>query len=77
MNWKRVLAVIGLVLILALYAIALISAFSRSPESKTWLMAAVFSSVIIPVVIYAAQLVYRMLKPGDKDKTSDKESNAS
>lgn len=68
MKWKRPLAVIGLVLILSIYAAALIAAFSKNPNARNWLMAAIFSSVIVPVIIYAAQLVYKVLKPEDKNK---------
>ena len=67
MRWKRLLAMVGVVFILAMYVIALISAFSHSPESKNWLMAAIFSSVIIPILLYAAQLVARVIRPDKTD----------
>ncbi len=67
MRWKRLLAVVGVVFILAMYVIALISAFSHSPESKNWLMAAIFSSVVIPILLYAAQLVARVIRPDKTD----------
>lgn len=71
MKWKRPLAIIGLVLILSIYAAALIAAFSKNPNAGNWLMAAVFSSVTVPVTIYAAQLVYKVLKPENKSKKKD------
>ncbi len=67
MKWKRFLAMAGLIFLLAIYAIALISAFSNSPQSKNWLMAAIISSAVIPILIYAAQLVARVLKPEKTD----------
>ncbi|ADL04179.1 hypothetical protein [Lacrimispora saccharolytica] len=67
MKWKRLLALAGLFIILAMYVIALISAFSHSPESKNWLMAAIISSAVIPVLLYAAQLVARVLKTSKSD----------
>lgn len=71
MKWKRTLAVIGLVLICSLYVIAFISEFSHSPESKKWLMAAIYSTVVIPVFLYAAQLVVRIIRPDDKHNDTD------
>ncbi|MFV0239012.1 MAG: hypothetical protein ACK5H4_03090 [Lacrimispora sphenoides] len=68
MKWKRFLAMAGVVLILSMYLIAIISAFSHNPEAKNWLMAAIFSSVVVPVFLYAAQLVARVIRH-DKDKT--------
>lgn len=68
MKWKRPLAMAGVILILAMYAIAVVAAFSKSPSSKTWLMAAVFSTVIVPVILYAAGLVYRLLNSDKKEE---------
>jgi hypothetical protein len=71
MKWKRALAIVGLVLICSLYLIALVSAFSHSAESKKWLMAAIYSTVVIPAFIYATQLVVRVIRPdGDHDNTN-------
>lgn len=77
MKWKRPLAIAGLIFILAIYAVAIISAFSHSPNSRNWLMAAIFSSVVVPVFIYAAQLVYRVLSPKDGDDERDDKTSAS
>jgi membrane protein implicated in regulation of membrane protease activity len=73
MKWKRPLAMIGLIFILSMYIIAIISAFSHHPESKNWLMAAIFSTVIVPVFLYAVQLVYRVLKPDTGQSQQTKE----
>ena len=72
MKWKRPLAMAGVILILAMYLIAVIAAFSRNPASKSWLMAAVFSTVIVPVILYAIELVYKLLKPGNKNEENEK-----
>lgn len=71
MKWKRPLAMAGVVLILAMYVIAIISAFSKSPSANNWLMAALFSTVIIPVILYSFQLVYRLLKPEENDRNNE------
>jgi dolichyl-phosphate-mannose--protein O-mannosyl transferase len=71
MKWKRALAIAGLVLICSLYLIALVLAFSHSAESKKWLMAAIYSTVVIPVFIYAAQLVVRVIRPNDNHNDTD------
>ncbi|WP_394526380.1 hypothetical protein [Lacrimispora sp. JR3] len=74
MKWKRPLAMIGIIFILSMYIIAIVSAFSRHPDSKNWLMAAIFSTVIVPCIIYASQLVYRVLKPDTgKNQTEKKD----
>lgn len=67
MKWKRPAALLGVILILCMYAAALISALSHNPNSTSWLMAAIFSTVVIPVIIYAMQLAARLMK-GDEKK---------
>ena len=71
MKWKRPLAMAGVIFILAMYVIAIVSAFSKSPSANNWLMAAIFSTVVIPVILYAFQLVYRLLKPEEKDRNNE------
>ena len=73
MNLKRPLAMIGVILIISMYIIALFSAFSHHPDSKNWLMAAIFSTVAVPVFLYVVQLVARVLKPDERSKTSNGE----
>ncbi|WP_313075522.1 hypothetical protein [Lacrimispora sp.] len=73
MNLKRPLAMIGVILIISMYIIALFSAFSHHPDSKNWLMAAIFSTVAVPVFLYVVQLVARVLKPDERGKTSNGE----
>ncbi len=69
-KWKRFLAMAGVVLILSMYIIAIISAFSHNPEAKNWLMAAIFSSVVIPIFLYAAQLVARVIRQNKDEPDS-------
>lgn len=77
MKWKRPLAIAGLIFILAIYVVAIISAFSHSANSRNWLMAAIFSSVVVPVFIYAAQLVYRVINQRDDNEKKDDKTSAS
>lgn len=73
MNLKRSLAMIGVILIVSMYIIALFSAFSHHPNSKNWLMAAIFSTVAVPVFLYVLQLVARVLKPDERKNTRNGE----
>lgn len=59
---KRILALLGAVLLAALYLITLVLAFIDPTEAKNWLKAAVVCTVVIPVFLYAYLLVYRNLK---------------
>ena len=69
---KRILAVIGLVLIALMYALTIIFALMKHPDSKSWLMAAIFCTIAVPVIIYAMQFVAKLLpKLSGKDKAEE------
>ncbi len=59
---KRIFALAGAVLLAAMYLITLILAFVDPTASKDWLKAALITTVVIPVFLYAYILVYRNLK---------------
>lgn len=59
---KRVVALLGVVILVGLYLITLILAFVDPTASKDWLKAAIVCTIIIPVFFYAYLLVYRNLK---------------
>ncbi len=59
---KRILAWIGLVLIALMYALTLVFALIQHPMSKNLLMAAIFCTIAVPVIIYAMELVTRNLR---------------
>lgn len=59
---KRILAAAGAVLLLALYGSTLIFALLDIEGSENLLMAAVASTIILPVLLYAYTLVYRVMQ---------------
>ena len=68
MKAKRILAIIGLILIGVMYGMTLIFAIMGSPESKNWLMGAIFCTIAVPVVIYVVQLAVKLKKkPEDEE----------
>ena len=65
-NVKRVLAILGIVLLLAMYGSTLFFALSDHPDALGWLMASLGSTIIIPVFLYVYILVYKYLKDRNK-----------
>ncbi len=49
---QRILALIGVVILAALYLTALISSFFDSDFARSMLMAALFCTIVIPAMIY-------------------------
>lgn len=75
MKSKRVLAWIGIIALLALYAVTLISACIQSSLAAQLFHASLFATVVIPVFIYVVQMITKYLAHrGEEDmNTVDKD----
>lgn len=52
MSKKRIIALIGLILIGLFYLATLVLAFIDSPFARSCLMAALFGTIVVPAVLY-------------------------
>ncbi|MDD3141520.1 MAG: hypothetical protein PHX08_21505 [Lachnospiraceae bacterium] len=64
---KRILAIIGVVLLTCLYLSTLFFAFFDHDKSLDLLMVSIAATFFIPVSIYAYTLIYKLNKPNDTD----------
>ncbi len=71
---RRILAAIGAILLIAMYAMTLVFALMDSPMSRNLLMASIACTIILPVLLYAFELVYRVIKRNDPEDTDDQDS---
>lgn len=69
---KRILALLGAIILFAMYGITIIFALIGSEYSLKCLRASIACTVIIPVFLYAYMLVYRVLKK-DEDSAPEKD----
>ncbi len=69
---KRLLAIIGAILLIALYIITLICAITDSSNTMQMFSASVFATFVIPVLIWAYSFIYRILKNHDDSSAEDK-----
>lgn len=58
---KRILAGAGALILAGMYISTLIFALIGSPETLNWLKASIACTILLPVLLYAYILVYRML----------------
>lgn len=63
---QRILALLGVVLLLAMYGSTMFFAISGSPDSEGWFKASIACTIIVPVFLYANVLIYRYLKNRDE-----------
>ena len=62
MTARRIAALIGIILLAALYASTLVFALLDSPAAKGLLMAAIFCTIVVPVLLYAMTIVAGRLR---------------
>lgn len=65
-KWKRIIALAGAVLLVIMYGCTLIFALTDQSETMGLFKASVACTIIIPVLLYAYTLVYRLTRH-DKD----------
>lgn len=59
---KRILAIIGVILLLSMYVATFIFAVSSHPAAAGWFKASVYCTIAVPVLLYGYMLIYRYLK---------------
>lgn len=69
---KRILALIGVFLLVLLYLSTLVFA-ALGKEFMNWLMASIVTTIMLPVLIWAYGFIYRLLKGMKKEEDEKKE----
>lgn len=57
---KRVLAIIGIILIAGMYIMSLVSALAKWENSQAYFFASLAATIVVPVFIYLIELFYKM-----------------
>ena len=59
---RRIFAMIGVILILAMYGSTMVFATMKSPNAKPLLMGSIYCTIAVPVILYGMTLVAKLLK---------------
>ena len=62
---KKILAVIGIVLLVGLYLSTLFFALFENPNTYLWFRSSVIATIAVPILIYAYTLIFKYLKRQD------------
>ncbi|MBP5265511.1 MAG: hypothetical protein J6Z06_01665 [Lachnospiraceae bacterium] len=65
---KQVLAIVGIILLVALYVSTLIFAIFDNPKTFTLLGASVAATIVIPVMLWVMGVFLRIAKKDDNEK---------
>jgi len=64
---KRILALIGVILLASLYLSTLVFALIGTPLANDLFKASVVCTIMVPILLYAFTLVYRLLDKKDEE----------
>ena len=65
---KRILAILGAIILAGLFISTIFGALSYNENYMDMIMASVYATVIIPVLIWAYSFVYKMVKKNHEQK---------
>ena len=63
---KRILAIIGVVLLVALYGSTLVFAIFDHTKSLGFLKASIACTILLPVLLYAYTLIHKLINKNDR-----------
>jgi hypothetical protein len=69
---KRIAAIVGIVLIVAMYIVTLISSFFVTKYTNALFIASLFATFVVPVLIYAFLLINKLVNKKDNTIYLDK-----
>ena len=76
---RRILALLGVVILVGMYVVTLVFALSSSPNANNMLMASIVCTVIVPCLLYGMILITRVLDYrhlSDRDKETENTKNS-
>lgn len=65
---KRILAVIGIIVLIGLYVLTLVAAFSDSPNFFNYLIASVAATIVIPILLWIGIMFFKGREENKKTK---------
>ncbi|GAA4291883.1 hypothetical protein GCM10023142_26810 [Anaerocolumna aminovalerica] len=74
-NTKRVFALVGVLLLLCIPVLLVIGAFTASRDSAALFKASIFCAIVVPIMVYAYMLIYRLIKKNNKEQIDSKQIN--
>lgn len=66
-NRKRILAWIGIILILGMYVLTMIFAFGKSPMAKSLFLGALGCTILVPIFLYIFLRTFENRHKNDED----------
>lgn len=62
---RQILAIIGIILLVGMYVATFVCALSANENFMSMLMASIYATIVIPVLIWAITFIYKLIKKDD------------
>jgi len=72
---KRILALVGVILILALYGSTMFFAITDNSDSMSMFKASVIATIVIPVLLWAYSFIFKLVKKSNEPQEDESEDN--
>lgn len=66
-KFRQILAILGIIILIGMYLATIVCALSANENFMGMLMASIYASVVIPVLIWALTFLYKLVKGDDSD----------
>ena len=66
-KFRQILAILGIILLAGMYIAPIVCALSASENFMNMLMASIYATIVIPVLIWAITFIYKLAKKEDKE----------
>ena len=65
---RQILAILGIIILVGMYIATIICAISANENFMSMLMASIYASAVIPVLIWAITFIYKLVKKEDSSE---------
>jgi amino acid transporter len=65
---KQITAIVVVIILIALYVITLLTAIFDPTETRSWFRASIFATVVVPVLLWAYLMIFRLIRRNDEDE---------
>ena len=72
MKTRQILAILGIIALVGMYIATFVCALSSSENFMGMLMASIYATIVIPVLIWAITMVQKLMKKDDDKNEEEK-----
>jgi amino acid transporter len=65
---KQITAIVVVIILIGLYVITLLTAIFDPTETRSWFRASIFATVVVPVLLWAYLMIFRLIRRNDEDE---------